>query len=295
MISYTEWLRRTKVWNSSRSLQLKQIDKLLFEYVAGSNLRPLRAAVAAWTLKEGVNWRMSKRNADGAVEELLADITSADQTDMPAPGFVTDDGASGTKYKTIGMLRNGGYQKDINDFHVGSTGVPYLLTQSQGPLISRPNQVIPQREMLIRRRDDYLVTVNSAHLLRQGNVLLDTRDGLGGDYIFVMNGAGEIYSASKSVVQHHSAFLAGGPVAAAGSWRVENGKVTSITNMSGHYQPPLDYTQQVLKELKRRNVDIKGIKTSWTGSKSTANAKRLLKSNITFERIAPTGVKKSKF
>ncbi|TQK08249.1 hypothetical protein [Herbaspirillum sp. SJZ107] len=300
MISSTEWLRRTKVWNRSRSPQLKQIDKLLLDYVAGSDLRPLRAAVAAWTLKEGVNWRASKRNADRAVEELLAEITPAGQTPMPAQSFVTDDGASGTKskYKTIGMLRNGGYEKDRNDLLADCRGVPYLLTQPQAALEPSPGgkrQAIPQRGTLIGSRDEYLVTVGNANLLRQGNVLLDTEAGPQNSFIFVMSGAGEIYSASKSVVQHHSAFLAGGPVAAAGWWKIVKGRVIYISNSSGHYQPPLDYTQQVLKELKRRNVNIDGVETRWTGVDSVATARYFSNRNTTFQRIVPTGVKKSAF
>ncbi len=106
------------------------------------------------------------------------------------------------RYKTLGMMKDAGMGKDVNDLMAGTAGVPYLLANQRG---------------------QYLVTVSPFHRLTQSGFLLNSADGPTGQYIFVMDGEGAIYSASKTVVHHHSPFLAGGPVAAAGWWAVEYG------------------------------------------------------------------------
>ncbi len=180
-------------------------------------------------------------------------------------------------YKTLGMLRNGGMQKDINDLFAGAAGTKYLLSKDRKP---------------------YLVTVNAQHRLVSGDphtFLLNTKDGPNGQYIFVMDGDGNIYSASKGVVHHHSSFLAGGPVAAAGHWTIEYGALKTICNDSGHYQPPFDYTQQVLDELKKRGVDVSGVQATWTGGDSAALTRGYKVLAYTPERMGPKGVIKSSF
>ena len=178
------------------------------------------------------------------------------------------------RYKTLGMMKDAGMGKDVNDLMAGTAGTAYLLANQRGP---------------------YLVTVSPNHRLVQDGFLLNTADGPTGQYIFVMDGEGAIYSASKTVVHHHSAFLAGGPVAAAGWWKVEYGALKSIQNDSGHYQPPIDYTKQVLTELKRLGVDVSGVTEIWTGFDSKRLAKASKARNITFNRIGPKGVVKSAF
>jgi hypothetical protein len=178
------------------------------------------------------------------------------------------------RYKTLGMMKDAGMGKDVNDLMAGTAGVPYLLAN---------------------QREPYLVTVSPFDRLTQGGFLLNTADGPTGQYIFVMDGDGAIYSASKTVVHHHSSFLAGGPVAAAGWWAVEYGALKSIRNDSGHYQPPLDYTKQVLKELERLGVDVSGVNQIWTGVESKKLAKASTARGITFNRIGPKGVIQSAF
>jgi hypothetical protein len=110
-----------------------------------------------------------------------------------------------------------------------------------------------------------------------------------------MDGDGNIYSADKSVVNHHSAFLAGGPVASAGHWCVINGIVQTISNVSGHYQPPIDYCKQILAELKRRGISVSGITQNWTGRDSKTTKKAAKKLGVTFQRMGPKGVESSLF
>jgi hypothetical protein len=52
---------------------------------------------------------------------------------------------------------------------------------------------------------------------------------------------------------HHSSFLAGEPVAAAGEIRVSNGVLKTVSNNSGHYQPQPGYLIQFLLELRKRS------------------------------------------
>jgi hypothetical protein len=171
------------------------------------------------------------------------------------------------------MMKDGGMQKDINDY-MASTGTQYLLSNQRGV---------------------YLVTTNPQNLLVQNGVLLDTNAAHNNSYIFVMDGEGAIYSAAKAVVHHHSAFLAGGPVASAGHWQVTAGIVQWVCNNSGHYQPPIDYCKQILSELKRRHINVTGIAQNWTGTDSKKLAKAAKKENITFKRIGPKGVIESRF
>ena len=71
LIEYQVWLRRTSVFGRIRSPQLKRVDELLKNYeLNGGDLGLLRIALQTWKLKEGVAWKSSKRNADGAIEEL---------------------------------------------------------------------------------------------------------------------------------------------------------------------------------------------------------------------------------
>lgn len=82
------------------------------------------------------------------------------------------------------------------------------------------------------------------------------------DYaIFVMAESGELYlSKNRKVGEfHHSSFLAGKPVAAAGEMIIKKGIIIEINNASGHYMPSLDFVKKnILKELDSRHYFISG-------------------------------------
>jgi RHS repeat-associated protein len=110
----------------------------------------------------------------------------------------------------------------------------------------------------------YLVTSKDGLLYdAQGNLLdtgslssLHSRGGAGVG-IFVMDEYGNIYVGSHEYGEfHHSSFLAGGDVAAAGEIVADNGHVIGITDKSGHYKPDPEYSNQMLKELQDRGVDV---------------------------------------
>jgi hypothetical protein len=78
--------------------------------------------------------------------------------------------------------------------------------------------------------------------------------------IFVMDAQGNIYAGQHRVgLFHHSSFLAGRDVAAAGEMKVTGGRLTHLTAKSGHYFPTPENTWQVVKELAAAGVSFNGV------------------------------------
>jgi hypothetical protein len=100
--------------------------------------------------------------------------------------------------------------------------------------------------------------------IKQQGKTFDTSDmfssGAGSGYsIFVMSPGGEIYANEhKPGLFHHSSFLAGLPTAAAGEVQVKKGKLTQLTNKSGHYHPGAAQTYQVVSEIKEKGLAMSG-------------------------------------
>ncbi|MGH9125106.1 MAG: hypothetical protein ACRDZ8_10330, partial [Acidimicrobiales bacterium] len=68
--------------------------------------------------------------------------------------------------------------------------------------------------------------------------------------IFVMTKNGAFYSGSHQVgIFHHSSFTSGSDVAGAGEMKIVNGKLTDMTNKSGHYKPSGQHSFQVMAAL----------------------------------------------
>ena len=110
-------------------------------------------------------------------------------------------------------------------------------------------------------RKKYLLTVGEDGLLRDAqNQLFDTTnsktDAVKGKSVFVMDEKGNIYASphQKRGKFHHSSFLAGGPVAAAGELTAKHGVVTQVSNGSGHYQPDQSFTHQFVEQLRRKGA-----------------------------------------
>ena len=112
-----------------------------------------------------------------------------------------------------------------------------------------------------QERKQYELLVSREGLLVDAeNRLFDTR-GAGtvtgkGKAIFVMSEAGNIYASleQQAGIFHHSSFLAGAPVAAAGEIEVIDGVVKTLSNRSGHYTPDQSYTHQFIEQLWRKGV-----------------------------------------
>ena len=78
--------------------------------------------------------------------------------------------------------------------------------------------------------------------------------------IFVMDLDGRVYAGAHRVgLFHHSSFLAGGEVAAAGELQVRNGTLLSVTAKSGHYFPGERETEIFLRELDAAGAVLTGV------------------------------------
>jgi len=113
-------------------------------------------------------------------------------------------------------------------------------------------------------RNRYKITIKNGRIYDANDQLVDTsnasvRPGKTPERaIFVMDKHGNIYLStfSKKGVFHHSSFLAGQPVAAAGDIRIENGKVTDVSRTSGHYQPTSNQLRQFTQQLEKLGVPV---------------------------------------
>lgn len=168
-----------------------------------------------------------------------------------------------------------GFRKDILDLMNGS-GTDYLLSRDQ-------------KRHSVHVQGGLLYQYNGI-----GLVPLETNSS-NSTFIYVMASDGAIYSADKEVVRHHSSFLAGREVAAAGTWTVRQGRPTLITNQSGHYQTPVDYATQILKELSSRGVNTSNISQHWIGGDSAATAKALAATGHQRQRLGDHGATSAKF
>ena len=121
----------------------------------------------------------------------------------------------------------------------------------------------------------------------------DSFTGEGGRAIFVMGSSGKLYAADQgaeidwkkgygieiargnkayasqmmAMRFNHSSFFAGEPIAAAGEMIFANGMLKKITDASGHYQPGLKETLQVLDSLKKMGAKLDNVVVERFGSK----------------------------
>jgi hypothetical protein len=125
------------------------------------------------------------------------------------------------------------------------------------------------------QRQDFRLHVDKDGLLRNSDGdLFDTADAVsahggpgGGRATFVMDKNGDIYSSLEQKVGrfHHSSFLGGEPVAAAGELGVTDGKVHLVTNNSGHYQPNKDSTMEFMQHLfKEKSATRENFNVIWS-------------------------------
>ena len=180
-------------------------------------------------------------------------------------------------YKTIGMLKSG-YNKDLNNAMQG-VPVPYMNSNERR-----------RHEVLVGKDDGHLYQRNSSNSPERP---MDTRDGVNPkeQYLFAMDGRGNTYAAPSTTVQHHSSFYSGNPVAAAGSMGVQDGKLRSVSDSSGHYAPTREYSQQFVTEMRSRGVDTSETQTRYEGRSKAEMKKATSRTGTKFERMYPDGVK----
>lgn len=115
-------------------------------------------------------------------------------------------------------------------------------------------------------RLDYEIAIIDGKLYTKNGKLFDTTFAGEGRIItqkaiFVMDKEGRIFAtnAPERYYFHHSSFLAGGEVAAAGEIKVSKGIVEFVSKQSGHYQPSAKYMKQFMKQLEVNGTDVNKI------------------------------------
>ncbi|NKX88759.1 hypothetical protein [Nocardia coubleae] len=113
------------------------------------------------------------------------------------------------------------------------------------------------------RRQAFRIEIRGGRLYNSNGELFDTRAGHSvwggsGRAIFAMDEHGNLYAALEHAPGefHHSSFLAGAPVAAAGELVVVNGVVQQLTDSSGHYRPERGHTLQAVNHLRALGVQL---------------------------------------
>ncbi|KAF9434540.1 hypothetical protein BGZ76_007818 [Entomortierella beljakovae] len=82
-------------------------------------------------------------------------------------------------------------------------------------------------------------------------------------FIYVSDPNGALYVAQKIKGKfHHSSFLGGGTVCAAGAIVVNRGKIIKINPKSGHYRPEQRHFEKLLKGLEELGVSFSDVKVS---------------------------------
>ena len=100
-----------------------------------------------------------------------------------------------------------------------------------------------------------------------------------GEKHFAMDKGGHIYTGTLGTIFFHSSLLGFADALAAGMMKVNRGKVTEISNDSGHYKPNVESMVRVLRQLQRYGVDVSAIKVARKHVPGLAN------SNFTGDQI----------
>ncbi|WP_416563127.1 hypothetical protein [Nocardia testacea] len=150
---------------------------------------------------------------------------------------------------------------------------PTSPTASSFKLVSmRPEYIgenLPGNTVFFGRKVEYLTDPKKRERFRihivdgkmydaKGKLFDTTKTFLGQrrDAIFVVDEEGRMYAHKMGMNGkfHHSSLLAGGPVAGAGTMRVEKGVLTYLSDRSGHYLPARPLTYQVIAQLRSLGV-----------------------------------------
>lgn len=128
------------------------------------------------------------------------------------------------------------------------------VPNANGDAVQRVNPVPGGRYHLQYKNGEWVIGKNHRQF--------DTRAGTtpwfeGGRAIFVMDRDGNIFASNHAEAGyfHHSTLGNGGPVAAAGELRVENGQLIYVTAASGHYRPTAAHMEQLKDLLESQGLD----------------------------------------
>jgi hypothetical protein len=72
-----------------------------------------------------------------------------------------------------------------------------------------------------------------------------------------MDQNGDNYTDPQRIMElHHSSFLSGDPVAAAGELEIAHGRVLAHSRESGHYKPTKEHHEQFINEMHKKGIDL---------------------------------------
>jgi hypothetical protein len=123
---------------------------------------------------------------------------------------------------------------------------------ANGVLYFPPGEARAHR--LLIGRDGGLLAADGRTAIDSGGTT--TRLGGPGRMIVVLDMQGRLYGGSGAGRVYHASFVAGADVAFAGEIEVRDGRIRTITDGSGHYQPGLVHTLQFLQWLRQQGVDL---------------------------------------
>ena len=84
-----------------------------------------------------------------------------------------------------------------------------------------------------------------------------------GTWIYVCDTAGRLYVGIKaSGAFQHASFLSGARISSAGSIGIENGQLTYLSPLSGHYRPTTRSFRTFIASLTKQGVDMSAVKVS---------------------------------
>ncbi|KAK3228466.1 hypothetical protein Dsin_000347 [Dipteronia sinensis] len=108
-----------------------------------------------------------------------------------------------------------------------------------------------------REQYQYIIVDGIMVHKQTGNLLNTNCEPQGSTWIFVISASKELYAGEKRKGSfHHSSFLAGGTIFAAGRLVAENGKLKSVSAYSGHYRPTTENLGSFLAFLKENGVNV---------------------------------------
>ncbi|CAG8610926.1 1117_t:CDS:2 [Paraglomus brasilianum] len=87
-------------------------------------------------------------------------------------------------------------------------------------------------------------------------------------WIYVTDCRNRLYIGKKTKGHfHHSSFLAGGAIRAAGGIQIRNGKLEELTPKSGHYKPAQQHFSALVNRIREQGINLEDVKVLWPSKK----------------------------
>lgn len=126
------------------------------------------------------------------------------------------------------------------------------FADKQSPLMEK---IKPLKFYILEERKKLKLIINNG-VISQADKIFDTNNKY---FIFVQDNLGVFYASPTKINDnydevHHNAILQNERAKAAGMITVNNGKISSITNFSGHYKPDLRQAREAVEGLSLANA-----------------------------------------